>query len=227
MPDSQQRCTARSRRPRGRRLSPEERREELLEALEVVITRHGYAGATVPLVVAEAGVAQGSFYRYFRDVDDAFAELSRRVLKPIAEAASALELADARTAADVERHLRGYYEVLAEQLADHPGVIREALLVAPSSAGQVGRELSTFLQQMRAHLETLIAEYSGRGPFRTGDPRIVPAAVFGMVLGAAQTTTEPGASIDPKHWAREMARLETGALVRPSAHRRPGKRRSG
>lgn len=226
MRDSRQRCAAPSRRPRGRRLSPEQRREELLEAVEAVIARHGYAGTIVPLVVAEAGVAQGSFYRYFRDVDDAFAELSRRVLKPIAEAASALQLADAKSAADVERHLRSYYEVLAEQLANHPAVIREALLVAPSSTGQAGLELSRFLKQMRAHLETLIAEYSGRGPFRAGDPRIVPAAVFGMVLGAAQAATEPGASIDPKHWATEMARLETGALVRPSAHRRPGRRKS-
>jgi AcrR family transcriptional regulator len=181
----------------------------------------------VPLVVAEAGVAQGSFYRYFRDVDDAFAELSRRVLKPIAEAAAALDFTNARTAGDVERHLRGYYEALAGQLADHPGIIREALLVAPSSAGRAGRELSAFLRQMRARLETLITRYSGRGPFRVGDPNIAPAAVFGMVLGAAQAATERGASIDPEHWAREMARLETGALVRPSAYRRRGKGRSG
>lgn len=226
MSHPRQRDTAGSRRPRGRRLSPEQRREELLEAVEAVIARHGYAGATVPLVVAEAGVAQGSFYRYFRDVDHAFAELARRVLKPIADAASAIQLADARTASDVERHLRGYYQVLAEQLADHPAVIREALLVAPSSTGQAGRELSAFLKRMRARLQMLISDYSGRGPFRTGDPKIAPTAIFGMVLGAAQAATEPGASLDPSHWAREMARLETGALVRPSAYRRRGKRRS-
>lgn len=225
--ESRQPGTSRPRRVRGRRLPPEQRREELLEAVELVIARDGYAEATVPRVVAEAGVAQGTFYRYFRDVDDAFAELARRVLEPIALAASALELAGTRTAADVERRLRGYYEVLARQLALHPGVIREALLVAPSSTGQAGRELSVFLDRMRAYLEKLIAEHAGRGPFRPGDPKIVAAAVFGMVLGAAQAATEPDASLDPEHWAREMARLETGALVHPSESPRRTQRRTG
>jgi AcrR family transcriptional regulator len=220
------RTTARSRRPRGRRLAPEQRREELLEAIEAVLSRHGYAATTVPLVVAEAGVAQGSFYRYFRDVDDAFAELARRVLEPVAAAASALQLSGARSAAAVEQRLRGYYEVLARQLAEHPGVIREALLVAPSSTGRAGHELSRFLKRMRSRVEVLIAEHTGRGPFRAGDPKIVPAAVFGMVLGAAQAATERGAFIDPEHWAREMARLETGALVRPSANRSRTRRRN-
>lgn len=207
-------------RPRGRRLPPEQRREELLQALEAVLARRGYAGTTVPLVVAEAGVAQGSFYRYFRDVDDAFAELTRRVLPPIAAAALALQSVELRTAGDVERQLRRYYEVLGAQLAAHPAVIREALLVAPSSTGAAGREMSAFLQQMRAFVARLIAKHAGRGPFRTSDPEIAGAAVVGMVLGAAQAATEPGASLDPKRWAREMARLESGALLRPSAYRR-------
>lgn len=208
-------------RPRGRRLVPEQRREELLDAVEAVVARQGYAGTTVPLVVAEARVAQGSFYRYFRDVDDAFAALTRRVLPPVAEAAFALHLADLRTAADVERELRRYYRVLGRQLAAHPTVIREALLVAPSSTGRAGRELSAFLRQMREYVARLIAKHAGRGPFRAVDPEIAAAAVVGMVLGAAQTATEAGGSFDPARWAREMARLETGALVRPSAYDGP------
>lgn len=212
----------RTHRPRGRRLAPEQRREELLEALEAVIARHGYAGTTVPLVVAEARVAQGSFYRYFRDIDDAFAELARRVLEPVSAAAAGLQIARVRTAADLERELRAYYEVLGEQLARHPAALHEALLVAPGSLGRAGRELSAFLKEMRAYVERLIAKYAGRAPFRASDPRIAAPAVFGMVLGAAQAATEPGASVDPVHWAREMARLETGALARrPRERRRP------
>lgn len=207
-------------RGRRRRLAPAERRRELLEAVERVVAEHGYAAATVPLVVAEAGIAQGSFYRYFRDLDAAFAELARRVLAPVAEAVFALRLSDVRTAADVERALRGYYEVLAGQLAAHPAIVREALLVAPSSVGDAGREMSAFLREMRDHVAELIAAHAGRGPFRSSDPHIAAAAMTGMVLGAAQAATEPDATFDPKHWAREMARLETGALVRPSAHRR-------
>lgn len=224
METSQQAPASRSRhRPRGRRLAPAQRREELLQALEAVVARHGYARATVPRVVARARVAQGSFYRYFADLDQAFAELTRRVLAPVAEAVSALERADLRSRASLERALLAYYQVLGRQIAAHPAVVREALLVAPSSRGSVGRQLAGFLRQVRAIVAAMIAEHAGRGPFRRADPEIAAAAIVGMVLGAAQAATEPGASVPAEQteewverWAREMARLECGALLIPS-----------
>lgn len=50
----------------------EHTRRELLAAGVRVFARHGYAGATVAAIAAEAGYAKGSFYRHWASKEDAF-----------------------------------------------------------------------------------------------------------------------------------------------------------
>jgi AcrR family transcriptional regulator len=46
--------------------------EALLRAAAAVFASHGFEGAQTPLIAAEAGVATGTFYRYFKDKRQAF-----------------------------------------------------------------------------------------------------------------------------------------------------------
>lgn len=46
--------------------------EALLAAAASVFASHGFEGAQTPLIAAEAGVATGTFYRYFKDKRQAF-----------------------------------------------------------------------------------------------------------------------------------------------------------
>ena len=63
-------------RPRkSRRLSKEERREQLLTAALRVFGRHGYHGTRVETIITAAGVARGTFYLYFEDKRALFAAL--------------------------------------------------------------------------------------------------------------------------------------------------------
>lgn len=50
--------------PRWRRL-PDARRDQLLDAAERLLVVRGVAGTAVADIATEAGVAKGSFYRYF------------------------------------------------------------------------------------------------------------------------------------------------------------------
>lgn len=207
-----------------RRLPPEVRREQLIGALADVARERGYAGTTVPLVVARAGLAQGSFYRHFRDLDEAFRLLALRELAPIAAAAFALDFSRARTFGDVERELRAYYLALGTALREQPILVRELLLVARRMPGPLGAELEAFLGAMRARVHTLVVAHMGKGPFRSGDARIVTGALMGMVLGAVEEASELGAELDVERWATEMARFETGALCGGSHDERTTKR---
>lgn len=203
-------------RRRRVRLSPERRREDLLRAVERVVTEVGCRGATVPRVVERAGVAQGTFYRYFRDIDGAVAELLQRAVAPVRAAAAALDLGGVRTAADVEEALRRFYRVLARELVAHPVVLREAVLVAPAARGDLGAAMSEFLREMRTVARGLVEGCMGRPPFRaTTEYGAVADAVVGMILGAAQAAFEDQSGFDPERWAREMARFEAAALVDP------------
>lgn len=201
---------------RRRRLPPEQRREEILQAVEDTVAQHGYQGATVPRINTAAGVAQGSFYRYFRDVDDAFLQLLRRVLEPLRAAAAELDLSRARNAGQLEAELFRFFLVVAEQLESRGELLREALLVAPTAQGPVGREMRSFLSGMRDRARGLLESRAGQFPFRqTLEPRVAAAAIVGMILGAAREAAERKETFEPRHWAEEMARLETGALVEP------------
>ncbi len=53
---------------RGR--PPGDARERILQAARQLIGKAGYEGTSVPQIVDEAGVAQGTFYRYFKSKAD-------------------------------------------------------------------------------------------------------------------------------------------------------------
>jgi AcrR family transcriptional regulator len=50
----------------------EEKRKRILDAGLKEIVNHGYDGASVTRIVKLAGIATGSFYQYFEDLDDLF-----------------------------------------------------------------------------------------------------------------------------------------------------------
>ena len=71
-----------------------ERREQILTAARKVFREKGYDATTVADIVAEAGVAQGTFYLYFPSKKDAVISLAVRVLDELARLIpSALQVA--------------------------------------------------------------------------------------------------------------------------------------
>jgi AcrR family transcriptional regulator len=52
-------------------------RERLLAAAEQVIARHGFGGASIDLIAAEAGYSKGAIYSNFESKDAVFLELAR------------------------------------------------------------------------------------------------------------------------------------------------------
>jgi AcrR family transcriptional regulator len=62
-------------------LSKEDRRKELLDVARTLFLEHGYASTSVSAIVAAAGVAQGTFYLYFKSKQTVLAHLRGEVLK--------------------------------------------------------------------------------------------------------------------------------------------------
>jgi AcrR family transcriptional regulator len=63
----------------------EARRTVLLDAATRMFASHGYHGATVPMIVAEAGSSVGSFYVHFRNKEDIFAAVLEALGRKLAE----------------------------------------------------------------------------------------------------------------------------------------------
>jgi TetR/AcrR family transcriptional repressor of bet genes len=64
----------------GRPSNREQRRRELLGAFARVLAQHGYAGATVAAIAAEAGVAPGLVHHHFESKAELLSGLLRELL---------------------------------------------------------------------------------------------------------------------------------------------------
>lgn len=115
-------------RTRGRRT-----RRRILDAAEVVFAELGYHDASIVRIVERAGVAQGTFYIYFRSKQEIFEELVADLNSRLREAMSKAAAAGEGDRFDAER--RGF-AAFFHFTAEHPAlyrVIREAEFVAPAA----------------------------------------------------------------------------------------------
>lgn len=65
------------------------RRTEILEAARRAFARHGYEGATVKVLEAEAGLSRGAIFHHFRDKDALFLALAEDDAAQMAETVAA------------------------------------------------------------------------------------------------------------------------------------------
>jgi AcrR family transcriptional regulator len=81
-------------------------RERLLAAAERVFARHGYGGASIDLISAEAGYSKGAIYSNFESKEEVFLELARVYMeRGMADLEQALEVAPENLSAALSQWL--------------------------------------------------------------------------------------------------------------------------
>jgi AcrR family transcriptional regulator len=155
------------RTPRG-----EATRLAILEAAEKVIGRKGFTAASISGITRAAGVAQGTFYIYFRTKEDVFRELvlqlGRLLRHTLTEAA---EKAPNRIGAEKEG-LRAFLTFVAR----HPGfyrIVQEALIIDPKAYRDYFDAFADNYRQGLRKAETA-------GEIRKGDIDVRAWALMGM-----------------------------------------------
>jgi TetR/AcrR family transcriptional repressor of bet genes len=159
----------------GRRSVRTERRAEITQAFARVLAAHGYAGATIARVAAEAGVAPGLIHHYFEGKDDLIGSLLEMLLAGFRRRASGRE--------SKEHPLEAYVmaAIALEDGADPVaarcwvGVFAEALR-DPALFARVRRLVDTELEAIQRR---------SRGALSVPASSAVLAFIFGaLVLGA-------------------------------------------
>lgn len=158
----------------------EDRREELLAAAVEVFLQHGYNAARVSDIVAAAGVAQGTFYLYFRSKTAIFRTLIERFASHFV---SIIETNDATAITSptecVARQCdvcRSVLQVCYEHRELARLFFREALAADPDLHQLLHDLLSQIAQIVRRNLASGIAN----GFIRPLDPDIAAQAIVGM-----------------------------------------------
>ncbi len=70
---------------RRRRLPPEERRKQIVEAVLDVVSEHGIAGTTVARIAEAANVSEGTLYVYFQSREEMMAAALDRIFERMAD----------------------------------------------------------------------------------------------------------------------------------------------
>ncbi len=121
--------------PRGLRLSPAERRAQILEAATKLLSQQGLDAVRIRAVAEAAGVSPPVVYRHFFSRDDLIAalaeELGRRNQEVLERAVESLG-ADADPSEVWRRSVDLYFDVIREL---GPGTVR-AMLIPTSEAGR-------------------------------------------------------------------------------------------
>lgn len=154
--DAQERPVSRALSPRG-----EKARAKLMRAALVVLERDGYHRMRIADVTREAGVAQGLFYHYFKDLKS----LTVEVLTDFAEVSQDAEEIERDVASgDWYGRIYAHNLLVVRSYAQRPGVMRCLLQLADEDAefGKVLRDA------YRGQLLWLVERM----------PRLFPAAEF-------------------------------------------------
>ncbi len=134
-----------ARTPGARSARGERARARLMEAALVVLERDGYHKMRIADVTREAGVAQGLFYHYFKDLKS----LTGEVLTEFAQASSDL----AAIERDVQKgdwygRIYAHNLVVVKSYAKRPGIMRCLLQLADEDPAFSGMLRETYRSQL-------------------------------------------------------------------------------
>jgi AcrR family transcriptional regulator len=154
-----------------RRQPPDVRREQLLDAAELVLAERGLRATTVAEVAEAAGVAKGTVYLYYESKDDLLAGVRARYLERFAEAVNVKSSSSA--SARLRRMVAGLFEFGIEHHELHHLLFHEA-----------GFHEEDAFVGVRSALIDLIAEGVEAGDFHVDEVQLASAFVLNGVHGA-------------------------------------------
>ncbi|WP_158915148.1 TetR/AcrR family transcriptional regulator [Caulobacter sp. S45] len=191
----------------------EERRGGILEAAERCFARHGFHGATIAQICAEAGISPGHLYHYF--------ETKESIIAAIAD--SELEYAKSRSAQMLESSnliaaLISEIELVnIRHKETGPGVLLDMLAAAGRNAA-----VGNILRENSASVCELLAEHlrSGQasGQIDAGLDADTAAAVLLSLIDSSKTLSIRVPNLDPKKRSKALEQLITRFLSPPGAH---------
>jgi AcrR family transcriptional regulator len=147
-------------------------RKAILDAAEKVIGSVGFNEASISGITQAAGVAQGTFYIYFKSKDEVFRalvlDMGRRLRRALSEAT---EHVGDRIEAE-KRGLAAFLTFVAAQ-PDLYRIVQEALFVDPGA-------YRAYFQTFADNYRDAIAVAAGAGQMRPGDAEIRAWVLMGI-----------------------------------------------
>jgi len=177
-----------------------DRREQILASAARVFRTSGYAEATIDAVAAEAGIAKGSVYNYFKSKQDLFVDVfvssfsydEEEVVARLAKLPSAL--------AKVDMVFDEWFKRFSKYAEEGALVLEFWLVAARQGEGVMTEAFRNLYMRWRQKLSTIIAEGVASGEVRANvypqtAAAVIMATLDGLIL---QSILGVGVIVDEK-----------------------------
>jgi AcrR family transcriptional regulator len=171
-------ATSRGKKKSGA-LQKTERRQQILSVAREVFSKRGYHQTTIDDIVAQAGVARGTFYLYFEDKRAVFSDLVDRFAGQLSMAIVRIVTDDAARSvtAQVRENIRA---IIATSLADRAMtkiLFTDAVGIDPA----FDRKLQTFYDTVVQLLTESLKDGQALGIVADGEPRVLAYLTIGAL----------------------------------------------
>ena len=195
-------------------------RSRLLEAGNAVFSEVGYTGATVDDLIEHAATSRATFYRYFRNKDELFEELSRACfqdMKAIVEDLGRMRAGEIDTD-EIEEILGHYWDLHTR----HAGVFRawweRVARLDPEVPVEEGHVFNRLVEGLTrsvsdAQVESLVA------------PEVQAALLYLLIEASYSAVTSRWSCVDPDTLAPTLARMVHRTYLGGDAPRRASRLR--
>jgi AcrR family transcriptional regulator len=199
-----------------------ELRSRLLDAGRAVFAEVGYGGATVDDVIERAATSRATFYRYFRNKNDLFVELSRACFEDMNAIVEDLGQVKPgpNDVGEIEQLLRRYRELHAR----HSGVFRAWWERSARLGPDVQAEQRVTFGRLVESLTRLMMD--ANAPSKV-DPEVRAALLYLLVEGSYFAVTSRWSRIDPDDLAPTLAAMVHRTYLGGTATTRTGRLRLG
>jgi AcrR family transcriptional regulator len=189
-------------------------RDRLLTAATEVFASKGYPATRVSDIVRQAGVAQGTFYLYFKSKQAIFEQLIDTCFsRLLADTLGTYSLREVSRLEEVIEQARVLWLTVLQQCRQERALVRLALREASAAGPEVVAHLQVNYQRVIDGLAAYIEIAIARGLYRPIDPHLAGWAIVGMLERAIHYAVFVDEQADLHQLAGDLVRLELGGLL--------------
>jgi len=189
-------------------MTPDERRAQLLHASREVFARLGYHGANVSDIIAEVGVARGTFYNYFDGKRAAFQAVVEEMIDEVVSGVRPIDVT-----ADISAQVRANLDRLVRAMTSE-AVVRVLFSEAVGIDEEGDEVLRAFYGDTLGRIERALRTGQALGVVRAGDVRLKARCLLGVIKEPVVQAALFGEDLVPDALVAELLEiLASGILV--------------
>ncbi|OLP62028.1 transcriptional regulator [Xaviernesmea oryzae] len=180
------------------------RRDELMDAAEVLFLKKGFAATSVSEIVEEADVAKGTFYLYFKTKDDVLAGLQTRFVETFCKA---VDTAMAHEHADWSERIAAWVEACVHAYLDNVA-LHDLVFHQHTPANRAMKSDNAVVTRLAA----LLTRGAEAGAWNLPEPRLTAVMLFDALHGAVDDSLAFGKTDDREKLVAVVADFYRAAL---------------